>query len=318
MNQPGATVHPIRPAIPDLRDIVQRLGGELSAGGRQASVPGPGHSRRDRSLSLRVSEDGTRILFNSFAGDTAREVFAYLGIDNASEYKPSRAEIEAARRLREAEARKLEAEKLDFCGEVWAGTEALAGTPGGLYLWNRGLVLDSADVRFHPAAPRSVPWNRMAGDPPPPDPAPAVVCLARNGQGNGRGLHLTYVTADGQKAFGDYSRLMMGPMTGAATRTGPVGPDGVLGVGEGLETVGSFAILKSVPTWATFSTSGLKGFEVPYGVRRLLIAADNDENGAGLKAAEDLAERARSRCQVEIYLPDQIGDWNDVLMGDAQ
>ena len=121
---PGAEVHSIRPAIPDLRDIVARLGGELSSGGRQASIPGPGHSRRDRSLSLRVSEDGTRILFNSFAGDSAREVFAYLGIDNASEYKPTSSEVRAAMKRREDEARKLEAEKLAFCAEVWASTAA--------------------------------------------------------------------------------------------------------------------------------------------------------------------------------------------------
>jgi len=313
-----SSVSSIRPALPDLRDIVHRLGGELSSGGRMATIPGPGHSRRDRSLSLRVSEDGSRILFNSFAGDGAREVFAYLGIDNASEYKPSRSEIEAARRLRAAEAHKMEVEKLDFCADVWAGTAPLRDTPAALYLINRGLVLDCDDVRFHPAAPRSVPWNRMANDPPPPSPSPAMVCLARDGKSQGRGLHLTYVTDDGRKAFGDWSRLMMGPMSGAALRTGPVSRDGVLAVAEGLETAGAFSLLHGVPTWATFSTSGLKGFEVPLSVRRLIIAADNDENGAGLKAAKELAERACSRCDVEITAPAEAGDWNDVLMGGGQ
>lgn len=318
MTTPGASVHSIRPAIPDLRAIVQRLGGELSAGGRQATIPGPGHSRRDRSLSLRVSEDGARILFNSFAGDSARDVFSYLGIDGASEYKPSRAEIEAARRLREAESRRLEVEKLDFCADVWDGTAPLENTAGALYLYNRGLVLQAQDIRFHPSAPRSVPWNRMADDPAPPPPAPAVVCLARNGRGEPRGLHLTYVTEDGRKAFGDWSRLMMGPMSGAAVRTGPVGRDGVLAVAEGLETAGSFSVLRSVTTWATFSTSGLKGFEVPLSVRRLLIAADHDENGAGLRAAQELAERVSTRCDVDIFAPAEVGDWNDVMMGGGQ
>lgn len=318
MSSPGASVHTLRPALPDLKQLAARLGGELSAGGRRALVPGPGHRKGDRSLSLRVSDDGSRVLFNDFSGKhSAREIFAYLGLENASEYKPSRAEIDAANRLRDAEARKLLVEKLAFCAEVWEGTIPLADSPGAKYLWNRGLVLDAPDVRFHPAAPRSVPWNRMADDPPPRPPAPAIICLARNGRAEARGLHLTYVTADGRKAFGDHSRLMMGPMTGAAVRVAPIGVDGVLAVAEGLETAGSFSILRNIPTWPTFSTSGLKGFEVPYGVRRLMIAADNDENGAGLGAAEELAERARSRCAVEIYLPDQIGDWNDVLMRDA-
>lgn len=316
---PGAQLHTIRPAIPDLRDIVARLGGELSSGGRQASIPGPGHSKRDRSLSLRVSEDGTRILFNSFAGDTAREVFAYLGIDNASEYKPTSAEVRAAIKRREDEARKAEAEKLGFCAAIWEGTLDLAGSPAARYLWNRGLVLDGAsDIRFHPAVPRKAPWSIMEGDPPPPEPHPALVCLARNGKGAARGIHATYVTDDGVKAFGDRSRLMFGPMSGAALRAAPIGRDGRLAVAEGLETAGAFTVLRSVPTWATFSTSGLVGFEVPLEVRHLIIAADRDANGAGVRAAEQLAERVSSRCSIEIHLPDRIGDWSDILMGNDQ
>ncbi|MGH6979513.1 MAG: DUF7146 domain-containing protein [Brevundimonas sp.] len=311
-------MHTLRPALPDLKQLADRLGGELSAGGRRALVPGPGHSKRDRSLSLRVSDEGDRILFNSFSGDSARDVFAYLGIDNASEYKPSRKEIDAARRLRDAEARRLLAEKLAFCAGVWEETEPLSDTPGARYLWNRGLVLGCSDIRFARLAPRGVPWNRMAGDPPPPDPHPAVVCLARNGQGEPRGLHLTFVTDDGRKAFGDRSKLMIGPMTGAALRVDTVRHDGVLAVGEGLESSGAFSILRDVPTWPTFSTSGLKGFEVPPNVRHLIIAADNDENGAGLKAAEDLAARVCRRCSVDIEMPRRAGaDWNNVLMEGA-
>lgn len=318
MTQPGASVHSIRPAIPDLRDIVHRLGGDLTAGGRQASIPGPGHSRHDRSLSLRVSDDGARILFNSFAGDSARDVFAYLGIDNASEYKPTRQEIAAARRMRESEARKIEAEKMAFCRSVWEGSVAISGTPAAAYLWGRGLVLDGcSDIRFHSAVARKAPWNVMQSDPPPPDPHPAMICLARDGSGAPRGIHATYLTEEGGKAFGDRSRLMFGPMAGAALRTAPIAPDGSLAVAEGLETAGSYSILRSIPTWAAFSTAGIEGFEPPLAVRRLVIAADNDANSAGLKAAEKLAKRLQGRCAVEIEVPRLIGDWNTVLMEGA-
>lgn len=314
----GAEVHQIRPALPDLRSIVDRLGGELSGGGRQASIPGPGHSNRDRSLSLRVSDDGTRILFNSFAGDEARLIFAYLGIDNASEYKPTRQEIAAARRQREGEARRIEVEKLAFCRSLWEGSLPLQDSPAARYLWNRGLVLDGcSDIRFHPAVARKAPWNVMQGDPPPPAPHPAMICLAREGNGGPRGIHATYLTEGGQKAFGDRSRLMFGPMAGAALRTAAVSPDGTLGVAEGLETAGSYSILRSVPTWAAFSTAGIEGFDPPINVRRLLIAADNDENGAGVRAAEKLAKRLQGRCAVEIEVPGRVGDWNTILMEGA-
>lgn len=311
------TVTQIRPALPDLKDIVARLGGDLSHGGRMASVPSPGHHKKDRGLSLRVSDDGERILFHSFNGASPRDVFAYLGIEGASEYKPSRQEYAVTMRRREAEARKLEAEKLAFCAEVWNGTLDLAGSLAARYLRNRGLVLDGCpDIRFHPSAPRRAPWS-AGTDAEPPLPIAAMVCLARNGRGEPRGIHATYISPEGMKAFGGRSRLMFGPMSGAALRTAPIATDGTLAVAEGVETAGGYSVLRSVPTWATFSTSGLTGFEVPAEVRRLLIAADHDENGAGFKAAEQLAHRVRGRCEVEIEVPRSPGDWSTVMMEGA-
>lgn len=55
-----------------LAEIVRALGGDLYAGGRRASVPGPGHSRTDRSVSLAL--EGDRVLIHSFAGDDGRRV----------------------------------------------------------------------------------------------------------------------------------------------------------------------------------------------------------------------------------------------------
>ena len=38
----------------DIRNIARGLGGEVA--GRQVLAPGPGHSRKDRSLSVRLDE----------------------------------------------------------------------------------------------------------------------------------------------------------------------------------------------------------------------------------------------------------------------
>src|SRR5262245_24860881 len=52
----------------DLRIIARALGGEIS--GRQILAPGPGHSRVDRSLSIRVEPEAPDdFLVHSVAGD---------------------------------------------------------------------------------------------------------------------------------------------------------------------------------------------------------------------------------------------------------
>lgn len=297
----------------DLRDFVLEHGGELAAGGREARIPGPGHSKRDRSLSLRLTDEG-RVLWNDFSGaHSVREVSDYLGLAKLDE-RLTPAEREAAQRLRLEERERLDAEKLAFCQAVWADAIPAAGTAVERYLDSRhvgGQLI--GDICFHPAAPRAVPWNRMDGDPEPPPPHPAMLCLARDVRGRPRGLHATFLTDDGRKAFGHRSRIMMGPMSGAALQMGRNSSEGVLAVGEGMETARAFNRRHGHPCWATFSTSGLRNFVVPYGVRRLIIAADNDENGAGLSAAQALAARAAERCSVDIAMPDQIGDWADGL-----
>jgi Protein of unknown function (DUF3631) len=50
-----------------LAEMARRLGGEVSGG--QIRCPGPGHSPEDRSLSVKLKDDGTGILVHSFSGD---------------------------------------------------------------------------------------------------------------------------------------------------------------------------------------------------------------------------------------------------------
>ena len=51
-----------------LQDIAHALGGEVT--GSQAQVPGPGHSSKDRSLSIKLETNAPGgFLVNSFSGD---------------------------------------------------------------------------------------------------------------------------------------------------------------------------------------------------------------------------------------------------------
>jgi len=60
-----------------LREIARALGGEIS--GRSVSAPGPGHSAKDRSLSITLSPLAPNgFLVNSFAGDDPLNCLDYV------------------------------------------------------------------------------------------------------------------------------------------------------------------------------------------------------------------------------------------------
>lgn len=297
----------------DLRDIVKRTGGEIYAGGRAAVVPGPGHSKQDRSLSLRLTTSG-RVIFHSHAGDALADCLKYLGIDGAEARPADKAEWARMKRAQEEEHRRQRAEDQAFCASIWRETEPFEGSLAETYLWSRGLVLEGCgDIRFHPAAPRAKP--RAPGDDRPlPAPFPAMVAVVRDREGGSMGLHLTYIALDGRgKAFGDRSRLMFGPIRGGTVHLTPPSP--VLALGEGIETCLAYRARTGLPIWAALATSQYASFELPRITRRLVIAADGDQGG--VTAARTLAGRMQALCDVEIDPAPAGEDWADVFKREA-
>lgn len=286
----------------DLLALKRERGGQLYDAGRRWVGPGPGHSRHDRSLSVAITDEG-RPIIHSFAGDPFRACADHLGL--AREARPaSWAELAKLRKRREAERRAADADAERFARGKWTVAEPIAATPAETWLWRRALIYDGGALRFHSAAPRS-------RAPDGPKPHPAMVALVQQADGRPLGLHATYITPDGRKAFGDRSRLMFGRTSQGAVRLAEFGRDGVLAVAEGIETALAFAALKGVPTWAALSTSGLRMFNAPAGVRRVIIAADSDDAGAGLSAARELAERHGRSCAVTIDAAPAGKDWCD-------
>jgi hypothetical protein len=294
--------------LTDLREIAQRLGGDIYQGGRAAAVPGPGHSKQDRSLSLRIAEDGRRLLWHSFAGDQADQVRKHLGLE-AGELSR---ETDAERRRREDADRRERQRKRAFCSTLWRETSPAAGTLVETYLAGRGLHGPiPATVRFHRRGQLHYPWNIEAGD---VRTWPAMVALVQHANGTPCGLHLTALKSNGSgKADLRAPRRMLGDVAGGAVRLAPIGADQVLAVAEGVETALAFHKLTGTPTWAALSAGGLRAFVPPPGLQRLIIAADADDNGEGLTAARALAERARSRVEVVICPAPAGTDWNDQL-----
>lgn len=293
----------------DLREIAQRLGGDIYQGGRAAAVPGPGHSKQDRSLSLRIAEDGRRLLWHSFAGDPADQVRKHLGLE-AGELSR---ETDAERKRREDAGRRDRERKRAFCSTLWRETSPAAGTLVETYLGGRGLHGPIPEaVRFHRRGQLAYPWNLEGGD---VRTWPAMVCLIQHANGTPCGLHVTALKSDGSgKAdLRNGSRRMLGDVAGGAVRLAPIGADQVLAVAEGVETALAFRQLSGTPTWAALSAGGVGAFNPPPGLKRLIVAADADDKG--MTAARALAERARSRTEV-VILPAPAGtDWCDQVKG---
>ena len=133
------------------------------------------------------------------------------------------------------------------------------------------------------------------------------------------GAHFTFLQ-DGRpdgpvvKAATDACKLTLGQLRHGGVWLTPVEKIGEqLAVAEGIETALSVLQITNLPTVAALSAAGMRSLRWPPQVRRLWIAADNDE--AGLKAAEVLLERAlRAGLQAHIKVPAcGKNDFNDLL-----
>ena len=145
--------------------------------------------------------------------------------------------------------------------------------------------------------------------------------LVRDRSGEIIGLHRTYLGngADGSvtKAPVLKPRKMLGKIGGGAVRLAPFADGAALGICEGIET--GLAVMKACPglaVWATLSTSGLEQVQLPPEAKRIIVLADHDESGAGLRAAETAARRLRMEGrEAVIALPPAEGqDFNDLLL----
>lgn len=91
---------------------------------------------------------------------------------------------------------------------------------------------------------------------------------------------------------------------------------------EGIETALTIHSEINIPVqiWAAVSASGMKNVIIPPCLKRVIIAADNDENNVGQNAAKALKTRLRSEGREAIILmPRNVNtDFADALLGGAK
>ena len=190
---------------------------------------------------------------------------------------------------------------------LWRRCRAVDGSHAERYLRARGLSrCRFAALRFHPELRyrEGASVRRF----------PALVAAVTAGDGAITGVQRTWLDPRSPaKAGVAVPRKALGRVYGLAVRFGVPSDDAVLVVGEGIETV--LSLVTAVPeitAAAALSAGSLGAFAPPPGIARLVIARDNDEDGA--LAAERLARRcARPGIAATVVVP-AGNDFNDDLV----
>jgi hypothetical protein len=270
----------------DIRSAAQALRGDI-AGRNAVLCPGPGHSAKDRSLSV-TFEHGNFVAY-SHAGDDWKEcrdhVRHCLGWGAFAPHTTNPAATVMCRQAVVA-AHNDDRERTERAYTIWRQSAPISETPVQAYLAARGVSYAGDAIRWHP----SCPFGR--------DRTGCMVALVRNIiTDKPQAIHRTAISQEGRKlsSMGSNGRLALGPIGGGAIKlTGSAEVSNVLAIGEGLETALSIKQLPdlfSMPVWSVISSSGITSFPVLACIETMWIAADNDTSGTGQKAARAAADR---------------------------
>ena len=200
-------------------------------------------------------------------------------------------------------------ERRKALNETWSAARPVSlGDPVQKYLYARTGLVDAPTVlRFHPALYHSDTRSEH----------PAMIAKITDLDNKPVSIHRTYLTAGGDKAAIEKSRMLMqGSIPdGSAIRLFPY--QDTLGIAEGIETAISAYAIFGVPTWASISAAMLVKWTPPSVVKRVYIFGDNDDSFTGQLAAYRLGwalKNNKTLDVVRVMIPDIRGaDWNDVL-----
>ncbi len=285
------------------RNIALAMGGTVT-GKTSVLVPGPGHSRSDRSLSIKIDPiAGDGFVVHSFAGDSPIECREYV---RAALHLGSPRSV-GNQRLR---GRARAGVPIDHCSDrsafaqgLWHEARDPRGTTVTSYLSSRGLTLpdDVAGhvVRFHPALKYD---GVVVG---------GMVALFRDIYTNTPcGLHRTFFDGDGRKM----DRRMIGRAKQAAIKVDhDEGVTSGLTIGEGFETCLAARLAGFRPVWALGSAGGIANFPVVPGIEAITILGEVDDAGANHRASKACAERWIEAGQEAFVVTPLVGsDLNDV------
>jgi putative DNA primase/helicase len=284
----------------DLRTIARIMGGEIT-GQNSCNVPGPGHSKADRSLSIKLSAraPGGFVVY-SHANDDPIECRDYVrGRLSLSKWRAKDQRTPLVVTHGGPDYDKERSKR--FALRIWSESTDPTGSIVERYLREyRGLALTNdiavSVIRFH---------NHLYFDP--QIRLPGMVCLLRDiATDEPCGIHRTFLDREtGQKL----DRKMLGIAKNAAVKLDhPIGSN--LTIGEGVETVLSSRMAGLGPVWALGSSGAVRSFPVLKGLTEITILEENDPT-----SRRDVKVCARrylaAKKPVNIVTPNVGNDFND-------
>lgn len=296
-----------------LAQLAALLGGETYAAGRRALVPAPGHRPADRSVSLLLVEG--RLVVHGFGACDWRAVLDDLR---------ARGWIDAENRLRGGDPGppwtvagldRTRSERIAAARRLWAGAGPITpDSAAAAYGRARRVRLDRVGrsaLRAHPAVALSI--YRQRG--------PRLAALLAGvlaADGALTAVEVTYLDARGARSrLARPSRKIVGVIPpGSAVRLADVAEEML--VAEGVFTALSAMARFGLPAWALLSTSNLRRWTAPEGVRRVLIAGDRGPDG---ERSARILRRALAGAGVVaeiVWPPPGLGDWNDLARQEGE
>lgn len=199
------------------------------------------------------------------------------------------------------------------------GNQITRHDAAGKYLMNRKVFGEGGNIdqamRFHDAVPYFEVGQFLGY-------FPAMLAAITNVSGEMVAIHRTYLDPLGTKAKVPSPRKITrgsAPLAGCSIKllkSRPVEGVQTIALAEGIETAWAVHHLNGFPVEATVSANLLARYVWHPSMERLVICADNDENGTGQRSARTLATRAQQAgLDCRILTPKTPGwDWADVLV----
>lgn len=276
--------------------VTHALGGNWY--GHYGTVPAPGHSRNDRSVSVRQHRsDPDDVFITSFAGEDPFVIKSEWRRQGLLPERFQRSAAQAFRNLstsitRAAKVHEEARERLELARWLWRHSQPITGTLAERYLREKRRITIPlpATLRFLPESGKHPP-SLIGAFGIADEPEPGVLQMDAL-----RGVHLTKLRADGlDKANLEPNKIMLGRGHTLPIVLAPVNDLGGLAITEGIEEALAVREVWGVGAWAAGSASRLPSLaeHVPTYVECVTVLID--PGPAGARFGNELVKRLEQR-----------------------